>query len=207
MLLVGILLMAPTLLIAVQAPGYRRGGYNAEFWQRPLDEKLDHVALHTREWWWVSLWELAGLFLMTGGLAGLTYLLVAAGEPVLAFVSFGGYLVALIAWVFGGIAQAATVSRAATDRAESGETPSWIHPFWETGYLAEGAWIIGGNLAYALIGLAILQSELLPAWSGWVSLVLGALIAIGVLITRAGFPQLGGLVPFIVGITVVIESL
>ncbi len=89
----------------------------------PLDDKLDRVAVHSWEWWWVSIWELVGLFLVTGGLAGLTYLLAAEDEPVLASVAFGGYLVALVAWVFGLIAQAAAVFQAATQRTETGETP------------------------------------------------------------------------------------
>ena len=206
MLLVGILLVAGMGLIAVEAVGYNRGGYNAEFWSLPLDDKLDRVALHHREWWWVSIWELVGLFLMTGGLAGLTYLVAAQGEPVLASVAFGGYLVALFAWVFGLIAQAAAVSQAATQRTETGETPSWIHPFWAAGYLAEGAWIIGTNLAYAVIGVAILQSGLVGAWSGWAALGLGVLIPVVVLLTRFGFPQLGLLVPFILGVAVIIET-
>ena len=165
MLLIGILLMASIGLIAVESIGYRRGGFDGEFWRKPLDEKLDHVAKHTRDWWLVSITELVGIFLMTGGLAGLTYLLATDGEGALAFAAFGGYLVALIAWVFALIAQTTTFSRAATTRAETGETPAWVHPFWDAGYLAEGVWIVGTNLAYAAVGVAILQSGLLPACS------------------------------------------
>jgi hypothetical protein len=206
MVLVGALLIAGIGLIAVEAVGYKRGGYNSEFWRLPLDDKIDRVAVHRWEWWWVSIWELVGLFLMTGGLAGLTYLLAAEGEPILASVAFGGYLLALVAWVFGLIAQAAAVSQAATQRTETGETPAWIHPFWEAGYLAEGTWIIGTNLVYAIIGVAILQSGLVGAWSGWAAVGLGALIPVVVLITRVGFPQLGLLVPFILGVALVIKG-
>jgi len=206
MLLIGILLMAVVGLIAVESIGFRRGGFGGEFWKKPLDDKLDQVVKHTGDWWLVSITELVGIFLMTGGLAGLTYLLATDGEGVLAFAAFGGYLVALIAWVFGLIAQTTTVSKAATTRAETGETPEWVHPFWAAGYLAEGVWVVGTNLAYAALGVAILQSGLLPAWAGWAALVLGLLIPVVVLATKAGFPHLGGLVPFIVGIAAIIES-
>ena len=206
MLLIGILLMASIGLIAIESIGYRRGGFDGEFWKKSLDEKLDHVATHTLDWWLVSITELVGIFLMTGGLAGLTYLLATEGEGALAFASFGGYLVALMAWVSALIAQTTTFSGAATNRAETGETPAWIHPFWAAGYLAEGVWIVGANLAYAAMGVAILQSGLLPAWSGWAALALGLLIPTVVLLTKAGFPQLGSLVPFIVGIAAIIES-
>ena len=206
MLLIGILLIASIGLVTVESIGYRRGGFDGEFWKKPLDEKLDRVAKHTRDWWLVSITELVGIFLMTGGLAGLTYLLATDGEGALAFASFGGYVVALIAWVFALIAQTTTFSRAATTRAKTGETPAWVHPFWDAGYLAEGVWIVGTNLAYAAMGVAILQSGLLPAWSGWVAIALGVLLPIVVLITKAGFPQLGSLVPFVIGIAAIIES-
>ena len=44
--LVGILLLSGVILLAVEAVGYVRGGYNSAFWKLPLDEKLDHVADH-----------------------------------------------------------------------------------------------------------------------------------------------------------------
>lgn len=207
MLLVGILLVSGLGMIGVEAVGYNRGGYNSEFWKLPLDDKLDRVAQHRREWWWVSIWELVGLFLVTGGLAGFTYLLSSAGEPVLAFVAFGGYLVALFAWVFGLITQAAAVSQAAIQRSETGETPSWVHPFWQAGYFAEGAWIVGTNLAYAVIGVGVLQSGLVGEWAGWAAVGVGLAIPVLVLVTKAGFPQLGLVVPFILGVATIIETL
>lgn len=206
MLLVGILLVSAIALMLVEAVGYSRGGYNGAFWKLPLDDKLDHVALHKRDWWWISLWGLVAVFLMTGGLAGLTYLLADAGEPVLAYVAFGGYLIGVFAWLFGLIAQTTVVSRAATERADTGETPEWIHPFWDAAYLSEGVWIIGTNLAYAVVGVAIIQSGFVGAWAGWAALALGVLIPVFVVMTKAGFPQLGELVPFIVGIAVIIEA-
>jgi len=39
-----------------------------------------------------------------------------------------------------------------------------------------------------------------------VAIALGVLLPIVILITKAGFPQLGSLVPFIIGIAAIIES-
>lgn len=205
--LVGILLVSGVGLIAVEAVGYNRGGYNSEFWKLPLEDKLDQVAEHRWEWWWVAIWELVGLFLMTGGITGLTYLIATEGEPVLAYVALGGYLVVLFAWVFGLITQAAAMSQAAKQRTETGDTPAWIHPFWEAGYFAEGVWVIGSNVAYAVVGVAILQTGLVAAWAGWVVLGLGVLIPVVVVVTRIGFPQLGVLLPAVIGIALLIETI
>lgn len=207
MLLVGILLLAGMALIAVQSVGYRRGAFNSEFWRLPLDDKLDRVAVRKWEWWWVAIWDLVGLFLMTGGLAGLTHLLAESGEGVLAYVALGGYLVALFSWFFGVIIQAAGVSHAADQRKKAGATPSWIHPFWTAGYLAEAVWVIGTSLAYVVLGVAILQSGLIAPWSGWAAVGLGIVIPVAVLLARTGFPQLGYFVPFVVGIALIIEAM
>lgn len=207
MVLVGILLLSGLVLMAVESVGYVRGGYNSAFWRLPLDAKLDHVAKNRWEWWWISIWGLVGLFLLSGGMFGLGFLLGEAGEPVLGFVALGWYAVAALAWVGGLAAQAAAVSEAAKQRADTGATPSWIHPFWTGAFFAELTWIAGSNLAYALIGLAILQTDLVPSWAGWATLVGGIVIAAGVLIAREGFPQLGYLPPAVVGIALLIENL
>ncbi len=198
--------MAGILLVAGEAVGYIRGGYDSAFWRLTRDDQLDHIARNTGYWWWISIWELVGVFFMTGGVVALASLLAEQGEPVLAFAAVGGYLVGLIGWVFGLVIQTTALSAAAAERAESGVTPVWIQPFWNAAYLAEGAWIVAANLAYAVIGLAIVGSGLLPGWAGWTALALGVAIAIVVVATRNGFPQLAGLAPFIIGVAAVLES-
>jgi hypothetical protein len=206
MVLVGVLLLSGLVLVAVEAVGYSRGGYNSAFWRLPLDEKLDHVSEHRWEWWWISIWGLVGLFLMTGGVFGLADLLAEGGEPVLAYVALGGYTVAVLAWVVGLVIQAASVSEASRQRVETGETPAWLHPLWSAGWVAELTWIVGGNLAFALAGVAVLQSGLVADWAGWVALIGGVLISIVVLVTRNGFPQLAYLVPAVIGVALLVES-
>lgn len=204
MILVGVLLVVPMLLVAVQAVGYVRGRFNGEFWSLPLDEKLDRVAVKKWEWWWVAVWDLVGLFAMTAGMAGFIFLLADEGEGVLAFVSFGAYLVVLFCWVVGLIFQTAGMSRAATEKTESGSTPSWIHPLWDAGYLAEGSWVIGSNLAYVPLGIAIIRAGMPAVWAGWAAVALGGAIAVTVVAMRDGFPQL---VPLVVGVALLIAGL
>jgi hypothetical protein len=206
MVLVGILLLSGFALIAVESVGYVRGGYNSAFWRLPLDEKLDHVGEHRWAWWWISIWPLVGLFTLSGGVLGFVYLLADAGEPVLAYVGLGGYVVSVAGWVFGLIVQTAAVSEASKQRAEAGVTPAWMHPLWNAAFLAEGLWIVGSNIAYSVVGVAILQSGVVADWAGWVALVGGVLTAVVVLIIRDGAPQLGSLIPAVIGIALLIES-
>lgn len=207
MALVGFLLLTGPGLVAVEAVGYTRGGYNSAFWASPLDEKLDHVLGHQWEWWWISIWGLVGLFLLSGGVLGFAYLLADAGAPVIAYVALGGFLVAVLAWVFGLIIQAAAVSEAAKQRQVNGITPMWLHPLWSAGFLAELVWIVGANISYALLGVAVLDTSLVANWAGWVMLVAGAVTSIGFLLARDGFPQLGYLLPAVAGVALLIAGI
>lgn len=207
MVLVGVLLLSGFVLIAVESIGYTRGGYNSAFWRLPLDEKLDQVADHRWEWWWISIWSLVGLFTVSGGVFGLAALLADEGEPVLAYVALGGYVVAVLAWVFGVTVQAAAVSEASKQREESGVTPTWLHPFWNAAFLTELVWIVGSNVAYSLLGFSILQTGLVADWAGWIALIGGALTAVVVLIVRNGFPQLGILIPAVLGVALLMEAI
>ena len=206
MVLVGALLSSGIALMAIESVGYSRGGYNGAFWRSPLDEKLDHVSAHRRDWWWISIWSLVGLFTVTGGVFGLAGILADAGQPVLAYVSLGGYSIAAAGWLFGLSVQTGAVSEAAKQRAETGATPAWLHPLWNAAYLTEIVFIAGSNLAYSLMGLGILRSDLVADWAGWLALVGGLLIAVIVLAMREGFPQLAYILPAVIGIALLIQA-
>lgn len=207
MVVVGILLLSGLALVAVESVGYVRGGYNSAFWRLPLDQKLDHVAGHRWEWWWISIWPLVGLLTVSGGFFGFCEMLAERGEPTLAQVALGGYVVAVIAWVFGVTVQAAAVSEASKQRAESGLTPAWLHAFWSAAFLAELVWIVGSNIVYALVGGLILRTGVVAAWAGWVALIGGILTAAGVALRREGFPQLGILIPALIGVAVLVAAI
>jgi len=204
MVLVGVLLLSGLGLMAIEMVGYTRGGYNSAFWKLPLDDKLDHVAVHRREWWWISISSVVSLTVLSSGVYGLAFLLGDAGAPVVASVALGGYTVAAAAWLFGLVVQTAAVPEAAQQRAVARTTPSWLHPMWKGAFLTELTWIVGANIAYALMGYAILTTDLVADWAGWCAMVAGPLTAIGVLITRDGFPQLGYLLPAVIGIALLL---
>jgi hypothetical protein len=205
MQLVGWLLVAGLVIAGAGGGIGSARGFNAAFWKLPPDGKLDFVHGHRRDWWGIALAELVAVIVTTAGMVGLTYLLADAGEPVLASVALGGYLVTTSAWVFGLVAQTSGVPRAASQRADSGRSPDWIDGVWGAVYLAEGTWVIGANLAYIVAGVAVLQTGLVAAWAGWAAVALGAGIPLAVTAVRDFFPQLSLLVPFVFGIALLIS--
>lgn len=200
---VGVLLLAGLGVNAVQAPAYAGGRFDSRFWQLPLDEKLDRVHAERRLWWWVSIWELVGLFLMTSGVVGLIGIL---GMHGWASVALGGYLAGMVSWSMGATLQGAAGSEAARQRAETGTTPAWVQMPWKAAWVCEFAWVVAANLAYLALGIAILGGDALPAWSGWTAIGLGALIPVVVGLWRELFPQLGTIVPFALGIAVLVSA-
>ena len=207
MLLTGLLLISGVVLLLIQAPAYRRGGFDGSFWRMPIADQLDRIGEKNREWWWLAGWSVAGLVLMTGGFASLASLLGEAGEPALAFSGLGIYLVAMAAWMFGLAVSYAAMAEAAKQKAESGGTPSWVAPLGRSGYVAEATWVIAANFAYVFAGAAVLATGLLPAWAGWSVVGIGAALALVVSLTRYAFPQMSDLAPLVLGVAAILEAL
>ncbi|MDX1467906.1 MAG: hypothetical protein R3258_01050 [Acidimicrobiia bacterium] len=207
MLLTGLLLVSGVLVVVIQTPGYRRGGFDGAFWRLPLADQLDQIGEKNREWWWVAGWSVVGVVLMTGGLVSLAALLGEAGEPALSFSGAGVYLVAMAAWMFGLAVSYAAMSEAAKQKRATGETPSWVAPLGSAAYVSEVTWVIAANLAYILVGVAVLATGLLPSWAGWSAVGIGAGLAVLVALTRYAFPQMSDLAPFALGVAAILEAL
>ena len=207
LVIVGAVLVSIVALLVAEAIVYSRGGIMGEFWASSLDDKLDHVVSVQRQWWLIGAVWMGLMAVTTAGMAGLTFLIADNGAGTVAWVSFGGFLVAAAMWLGGVTAQTGGVVVASRQRQETGETPSWIHPLWQSAYLTEGTWIVLANLAYIGFGVAILQTDLVGAWAGWVAIVAGAAIPIIFAITRTGFPQMSLLVPVVLGVALLIEGL
>jgi hypothetical protein len=182
----GAMLVAPIAISAVEMVGYRRGHFGRVFWELPLDSKLDHVGRHSGAWWLMVLPWFPILAVTTAGLAGLSFLLA----DVVGWMAFGAFTLAVAAWLMVVSFQLGTTTTAAQHRAQTGETPGWAAAVWQVGYVLERVWIVIANLAAAGYGVAVLNTELLPAWLGWTAIVVGLAVSTVVLLTWDGFPEL-----------------
>ena len=184
--LVGGLLIAHVVFCAVEFVGYRRGRFGWEFWESPLDAKLDHVGRHNSAWWLMTLPWFPILAVTTAGLAALAFLLA----DVTGWAAFGVFVLAVAAWLIVLSVQNATTTVAAQRQALTGRTPDWAVAAWQVGYVLERVWIVFANLAAIGYGVAVLRTALLPNWLGWAAIAVGLAIPIIVLLTRDGFPEL-----------------
>lgn len=197
----GVVLLALVPLLVVEGVGYTRAKMGGEFWRRPLEEKLDHIGGHIREWWVLGIAWVGMLAVTLAGMAGVVFLL--ADE--LAWIGFGALVVAVTAWYVGVTIQTAGLAVAAGQYAEAGSTPSWVHPLWHVGWMCELSWVFLANLAYVAIGVAILDGDVLAAWAGWTAIGIGVVFMAAVVVfSNQAFPHLGLLVPLVLGVALLL---
>jgi hypothetical protein len=158
----------------------------AVFWrldyERPPEESLPLIHADRGRRLWIHSWMLTAMFFTSAGLAGLAglargvvfgaavYLLGAAGMIV--SIAFN---LTVVPWV---------AERQVTD----GAVPAGFAVLRQWSGLLYVVHMLASYAAFAALGGAILASDVLPSWSGWVGLVLGVLCLAGFAGTRFSGP-------------------
>jgi hypothetical protein len=180
-----------------------RGGYaTASFWRSERDRKLERITEHTGEWLWLhGVWVVL-LVVLAGGMAGAATLVSDAGEPALAGIGVGIFLVSVVAWLVGVLLQGPPAAIAARVLREEGRSPSWLEPLFTAVGWVEVTYVAGTAASYVILGAAMVDSEVPAAWAGWVAIVVGALTILGSVFTRGAvtFPELPLVVPIVIGV-------
>lgn len=199
---VGIILVLPVFLIVVETVGYRGSPFGkSAFWRLSLDEKLDLIVVHERAWRRTYAVWLPQLGVMTAGMAGVAYLLA---DPI-AWVGFGLFVVGVASWLMAATITPTAMTAAARVRQDTGETPAWVHPFWQAGWVQEVTWVVAGNLAGAAYGASVVRTGLLPHWLGWAVVAVGLAEVTVATITREVFPHMVLPIPIALGIALLVS--
>lgn len=177
---------------SVLVAGFIVFGVGASAWrleyERPLAESLPVIHADRRRRTWIQTWMLVAMFITPAGVAGLTVLPDSQGAaPVAvmaAFVYALGALCMIVSLTFG----LTVVPWAAARTVADGSPPE--------GYAAQHAWtgllyvvhMAASYVAFGLLGAAVLASDSLPHWSGWLGVGLGAGCLAGFVVTRFAGP-------------------
>jgi hypothetical protein len=196
-LVVAGLLVAVLPIGAIEAVGYTRGRYLSEFWRLGMDEKLDQIAEHRREWRTMGISWLAIVVTTTAGIGGMAAILISDGQAVPATIGLAIFTVAAGGWMVGLAVQVGGVGVASDQRRDGGVTPSWVEGVWQVAFVTESVWVIASGLAYVALGIAILGGTVLPAWSGWAAIAVGVVIPVIAMATREMFPHMALLGPLV----------
>ena len=202
---VALLLVVPLLVVTGLLSA--RGGYaSASFWRSTRDAKLDRIVDAREYWLWMHVAWVVLLLVLAGGMAGVGFVLAGAGEPVLAGIGTGLFLVSMVCWLVGVVLQGPPAALAAELRRETGETPGWLAPLFTVVGWTEVAYVAGTAAAYVVLGAAMLASGTPSEWAGWVTIVLGGVTVLATVIARhtVTFPELPLVVPVAVGVAFVV---
>ncbi|MBF4769261.1 hypothetical protein ISU10_15955 [Nocardioides agariphilus] len=157
-------------------------------YQRPLPESLLAVHRDRRRWTWIHVWMVAGVLVTSAGLAGLAQILAEPIASALAGMAAAVYVSGGVCWI-ASIAFRLTVVPWAAERAAADGDVS-------DGFIVYDRWagalycvhMLSAYAASAVLGLAVLQSDPLPTWLGWVGVGWGLAFAIGLVATRFAGP-------------------
>ena len=200
---VALLLIVP--LVVVDGVAAVQAGFDADFWRRPLDDKLDHVVGQPRTWQWMGAVWPPILVLACAGMSAFSIQLWDAGAGTWSLLALGAYLLGSFAWLVGILVQMPVVLNAARVRAETGRTPDWLEGLWQAAWWAELTYVLTANAAVVVWGVGMLDAGYPARWIAWTMIVGGAVTLAGVAAARDVFPQLGVLLPVVLGVALVIS--
>jgi hypothetical protein len=157
-------------------------------YQRPLQESLPAIHRDRRRWVWIHVWMVAAMLVTPAGLAGLAVILEQTTATVLAAMAAAAYVSGAIFWIASMAFRLTVVPWAAERTVTVGEVPD--------GFAAYDGWagalycihMLSAYGASAVLGVALLASDDLPAWLGWAGIGWGLAFAAGLVLTRFAGP-------------------
>lgn len=178
---IGVLLAIAFVLFASGVTLPERGGIGRRVWSVPHEE----VGKNPR------IWRLANaLFTASGvvsavGLVLLALRLTESGSQLLAPVSAVLFLIANILWIVFSAYRSAVIPWASAIWEKDGQLPTAYTPIADWAYSLGSTYMFVGYLATAALGGAILETDLVSAWIGWLGVVWGLALA---LVMTIGWP-------------------
>ncbi len=179
---VGIVLIAGLVVFMVGAVAWRLE------YERPLAESLPLVHTDRRRRAWIHLWMIPALFLTPVGLAGLTAVLDSPVAVVAALMAAVAYTIGSVCFIVSLAFRLAVLPWAAEHTVASGAPPDGFAPLnaWASAlYVIQMA---SAYAAFAVLGAAVLASEDLPRWLGWLGVAWGIGFLAGFVATRFAGP-------------------
>lgn len=166
------------------------------------EEYLTIVGANGRNWRAMHVLFAVGSVLTLAGLAGLSAVLRASGDRIWSTIGLAAFSVATALWLVQVGFRVTLEPWAALELGRSGQVPS-IYPAlrqWMGALFA--AFMILGYLALSAYGAAILATQAVARWAGWVALIFGLVAVPGMASVVFQPPLMLFVVPFVLAIAV-----
>ena len=183
----------------------------AAFWksdyQRPLPEALLAIAQSPRRWRWIHIWMIGGVIISIAGLGALARIFAASGELVYSTVGFVLFAVGGTVWLVAAAWRVSSLASAARETEQTGAVPPGTQGWSDWFGALHSVHLLTAYVSWAFLGSAVVSSELVADWIGWLGAGLGVAGAAGYTALKGGPfapPILAHLYPFILGIALLV---
>lgn len=192
--------LAGSLLLGSFVLWLPAAGLPSRVWTASLPERLSLIAPRRLRWQAVNLSIAGATVLLVLGFVALAEPLEQAGAGVLVPLATSTLLVGAPLWL-ASLTFRVTALTAASEAEPS--TAIAALSAWAGGLFL--AWSALANAAVLGFGVAVVQSEHPSAWSGWVAIVLAALMLAQLTATRDALPALYHVAPAMIGIALLLD--
>ena len=177
-----------------------------EVLKRPRKDRFAIIARHLADYRWGYHSVLVAWIVAALGYIMLAALLRDAGDLIIATLASTLFLIGIVAAVVFWVLEVPFTLAAARQLAKSSTMPEYDEPFQLAADASLWVYQIVGLLATAGIGVALLQSNLLPAWIGWITLGWGALWTAALLKMSEGIPLLPMVMQIVIGAALLLKG-
>lgn len=211
-LIAGAVLVAGFIFFTLGAAAPDYTGLNRQVWGEPVPV----VGKDPAGWRWANNAFTANGLLTLLGLGFLALFLYEEGSRLLAPAGLLLFGVATVFWLAFSAFRKRVTAWAGQRYLEQGSEPAAYIPLGAWGSELGKLYMLLGYLATAALGAALLETGFLPAWIGWLAVVLGTVGALIMLIGRpspdwadetyAEIPFWLQIAPLIMGITLILRG-
>ena len=163
------------------------------------------IAKHTNEYRWGCRIILIGWIVAALGYVMLGALLRDAGDPIISTLAAVLFLIAIASAVVFWVFAVSPTVLAAEETARTSNVPEYYESLQLAAESSLGVYQLLGLLATAGFGWALLQTDILPGWVGWVTLGWGVVWAGVFLKTSDGIPLLPMVMQGVIGVALLLK--
>jgi hypothetical protein len=173
---------------------------NMHIFTLPVREHLLAVADNAIVWRWANIFMGTATVFLLAGLSMLTTVLEGANERAFSRLGLVGFQLAVVLWVIFSAFRGVVTVKSAQEMTATGMVPTYYEPLAQWGFVLFLVYAVIGFLALAAYGVSLLRVGLLPAWTGWATLIFSIALLIQLLIMGDTLPAFHYLPPLLIGI-------
>jgi hypothetical protein len=190
LLITGIILAAGFICFAIGGATPNYTDLDQKVWNLPhTKEHLGMIRDNVRAWRWARAWTVASTVVVLLGVSMLALLLEEAGGTILALIAWLITLLGSVCWIVGIAFQMGVEPLVAEKMGKKSTMLEWFSAVESWSILLLSFWITLGYLGLVFIGLAVIQTGLLPVWLGGVLSLLGLAGGVAMIINKPVYPE------------------